>query len=369
MGIGLTCVLLLGAVLVFLKTSPQFGGKISKNDVRIFEMSKNFKAGKFVNESPTKATPSLKDAYRILKLLSQKQENTVPTKEISVNKLSDESFAKREKVTRFTWTGHSSFLLQMAEKNILLDPMFSEVPAPHPWLGTKRFSSELPIEVANLPYIDAVIYSHDHYDHLDYETVQTLKNRVGKFYVPLGVGKHLRAWGVAKAAIVELDWWQEAVLGTITLVATPARHFSGRSVDDTNTTLWASWVLFTEQERIFFSGDSGYDSHFKRIGAAYGPFDLALIECGQYNDDLPDFPIHMYPEQTVQASLDVRAKYLMPIHWAAFKLNQHPWKEPILRLEKSAAKDSLRLVTPEIGAMVSMDALDSHRTHWWEVYE
>jgi L-ascorbate metabolism protein UlaG (beta-lactamase superfamily) len=246
---------------------------------------------------------------------------------------------------------------------MLIDPMFSDVPAPHPWLGSKRFSDELPIEIENLPKIDAVIISHDHYDHLDYASIVKLKDKVDAYFVPLGVGVHLEAWGISSAKIHEKDWWEVTAFKNIQLTCTPAQHFSGRKFNNPKSTLWSSWVITSKDANIYFSGDSGYGKHFRQIGENYGPFDLALIECGQYNAMWPD--IHMFPDESAQAGLDLKAKALMPIHWGAFKLSTHAWTEPILQIRKKAHALGLPIVSPKIGAPIRIDKLPEPSSVWW----
>lgn len=191
---------------IFLNVSPQFGGEHAPSDIGRFEQSKNFKEGRFHNLSPTKTSPSMSDVGRLFKAMFGEVPEPRPLRPIVVDKVPEGEFAKRSLKTKLVWFGHSTFLLEMEGKRILLDPVFSQVPAPHPWLGEKRFSKELPIKVRDLPRIDALIISHDHYDHLDYESIQKIKDRVGKYFVPLGLGSHLQAWGVAKNDIVEMDW-------------------------------------------------------------------------------------------------------------------------------------------------------------------
>jgi L-ascorbate metabolism protein UlaG (beta-lactamase superfamily) len=355
--------------LLFLNLSPQFGGTDTSEAIARFVHSNNFKDSKFVNQSFTQTFPGLSDLGKVYKAVTKKVANTSPNQPIKVDKVSPQEFAKVSTETKFIWFGHSTFLIEIQGKRILLDPMLSQVPAPHPWLGSKRFSDELPMSIEDLPSIDAVIFSHDHYDHLDYETIQKIKGRVKTYYTPLGLGTHLQAWDVDKDAITELDWWEEAQFEDLKFIATPARHFSGRGLSDSMKTLWASWIIQSETENIFFSGDSGYDTHFKTIGNTYGPFDIAFMECGQYNDDLPDSPIHMYPEETAQAAVDVKAKYTMPIHWASFKLNNHPWKEPVKRLSKAAAGQNIKLVTPKIGQVIHLSNLNSSSSQWWNAYQ
>lgn len=361
-----TLVLIVG--IGFLNLSPQFGGEYTAEDVARLRTSKNFtKDGHFVNLEPTKTAPSFGDVGKMLSVLTADVPGLRPTEKLPVQNISGQELQSIPTKTRVIWFGHSAFLLEIGGKRILIDPMLSDVPAPHPWLGGERFTKKLPIAIENLPKIDAVILSHDHYDHLDYETIQRIKNKVSKYFVPLGVGAHLQAWGVDKKDIVELDWWEETTFDDLILTATPARHFSGRGLSDSKKTLWASWIIRSAEDNIYFSGDSGYGSHFKAIGEKYGPFDLALMECGQYNDSLPEFAIHMLPEETAQAGLDVRAEYIMPIHWGSFSLNAHPWKEPVERLTVKATELELNMITPVIGQIVELNQLES--SAWWKDYQ
>ena len=233
-------------------------------------------------------------------------------------------------------------------------------------LGGKRFSKELPIAIEKLPKIDAIVISHDHYDHLDYESIKKLKHKVDRFFVPLGLANHLLKWEVEKEKITELDWWQEANFENLKFISTPSQHFSGRGLTDRDKTLWCSWVIQSEKEKIFFSGDSGYGSHFKEIGDKYGPFDFAMMECGQYNELWQE--IHMFPEQTAQAGIDVKAKKLMPIHWGSFKLAQHAWTEPVERVVKKAEELNLKLIIPEIGKSTILEDSTFNYSKWWKNY-
>ena len=368
----ISLLLLIGALvavyLLFVTFYPSFGGDVTKERKLNYATSLQFENGKFVNTKRVNMDLGFSETLSLArKFFFTKVENGRPKQDIQVTKIDSSSIANYNSPTRFVWFGHSSFLLQMNHKNILIDPMFSAVPAPHSLLGAKRFSSELPIEVKKLPKIDAVLISHDHYDHLDYESIQLLMDRVTKFYTPLGVGAHLEAWGVSKDRIVELDWWQETTFDELTFVNTPARHFSGRKFSNRQSTLWSSWVIKSDTENIFFSGDSGYDSHFKEIGAKYGPFDFAMMECGQYNKMWPD--IHMFPEETAQAGIDLQAKKIMPIHWGAFKLAMHSWTDPVERVTIKANELNLPVITPKIGeAFLLGDAVINHQD-WWKNQE
>jgi L-ascorbate metabolism protein UlaG (beta-lactamase superfamily) len=267
---------------------------------------------------------------------------------------------------RITWFGHSAFLLQMDGKNILLDPMFSKSPSPFQSVGPQRFSDSLPATIDELPHIDLVIISHDHYDHLDYDSIKKLAHKTTMFFVPLGLAAHLRKWGVKDSQISELDWWDERTAGGFTLTCTPSRHFSGRTLTDRFATLWCSWVIRTDETKIFFSGDTGYGPHFKQIGEKYGPFDLDLLECGQYDPLWPN--VHMTPEQTMQAHLELRGKRMIPMHWGAFVLAFHAWTDPVERVLAAGAKVDATVITPKIGEVVRLKSKQYPIERWWEEY-
>ena len=348
----------------FINLSPQFGGEATKQQQEVFSKSKHYKDGKFVNNDGVKMEMSFKDTFKAMGTMFNSDSNSKPNKNIAVQKIDSITIADYNSKTRFIWFGHSTFLLQIKGKNVLIDPMFGNVPAPNPLLGSNRFSNELPIEIEKLPHIDAVLITHDHYDHLDYESIQKLKDKVNMFYTPLGVGIHLLKWGIEKERIIELDWWQEIKYDELTIRCTPAQHFSGRGLADREKTLWCSWIIQSDDENLFFSGDSGYAPHFKEIGDKYGPFDFAFMECGQYNDLWP--LVHMFPEETAQAGLDIKAKRMMPIHWGAFKLAPHSWTDPVERLSKKAKELKIDLVIPKIGEFIEIELNDSEEIYpWW----
>ncbi|WP_234974712.1 MBL fold metallo-hydrolase [Tenacibaculum agarivorans] len=352
--------------VLFVNLSPQFGGKPNEKQKVIFSKSPNYKNGQFINIGGVKNEMSGSDMIKAIGGMFKSIPNAKPNTLLNSNKIDSTNIANYNGKTRFIWFGHSTFLLQMNDKNILIDPMFGEVPAPHPLLGGKRFSKGLPIEIEKLPKIDAVIISHDHYDHLDYNSIKKLKNKVDQFFTPLGVGSHLKEWGVEQNRIIELDWWEQVKIENITFISTPAQHFSGRGLSDRDQTLWCSWIIQSQTENIFFSGDSGYGEHFKEIGDEYGPFDLAMMECGQYNELWPE--IHMFPEETAQAGVDIRAKKIMPIHWGAFKLAQHSWTDPIERVIQKAKELKIEVVTPEIGTPTEINQENQLDANWWSRY-
>ena len=358
----ITLLIIIG--VLFINLSPQFGGVASKQQQELFSKSKHYKDGKFLNNGGVKMEMSLKDSFKAMWILFKSNSKAEPNKNIAVQKIDSITIANYNSKTRFIWFGHSTFLLQIKGKNLLIDPMFGNVPAPNPLLGNNRFSNKLPIEIEKLPYIDAVLITHDHYDHLDYQSIKKLKDKVNMFYTPLGIGIHLLKWGVEKERIIELDWWQEIKYDELTIRCTPAQHFSGRGISDREKTLWCSWIIQSDDENLFFSGDSGYASHFKEIGDQYGPFDFAFMECGQYNNLWP--LVHMLPEETAQAGLDIKAKKMMPIHWGAFKLASHSWTDPVERISKKAKELNVDLVIPKTGEIIEIGLNNSEEIYpWW----
>jgi len=260
--------------------------------------------------------------------------------------------------------GHSTLLLKLNGHFWLTDPVFSERASPVGFLGPRRFHAP-PLSIDDLPPLTGVIISHDHYDHLDRAAVRALAPKVEHFVTALGVGDRLQGWGVPAAKIQQLDWWQETRVQGVRIVATPGQHFSGRGLSDANRTLWASWVIDSGSSRVFFSGDSGYFDGFARIGERFGPFDLTLIETGAYDADWAD--VHMQPEQSLQAHLDVRGKVLMPIHNGTFDLALHPWTEPFERIAALAQQQGAALATPRMGERVDIHAPAASRLWWRDV--
>jgi L-ascorbate metabolism protein UlaG (beta-lactamase superfamily) len=262
-----------------------------------------------------------------------------------------------------TWFGHSSYLITIHEKNILVDPVFSGNAAPVSWM-VKSFAGSDVYTPDDFPQIDALILTHDHYDHLDYRTVIKLRPKVKAVYCSLGLLSHLSYWGFTTDMIHEIDWWQKVSMDQdLSLTAAPARHFSGRGLKRFKT-LWSSFILRSGSYNLYLGGDSGYDQHFKEIGEKYGPFDIAILECGQYNTAWPF--IHMMPEETVQAAADLRANLLLPVHWGKFALAMHPWDEPIKRLVARAGQLHMKVTTPMIGEPVVLGAAYPYKD-WWKM--
>ena len=359
-------VLLIVTGTIFMNVSPQFGGIATEVQRQQFTQSAHFKDGIFENTVPTTLDIGFANTVRILyDFMFKDRPGLEPESPLPVQKIdAAQIIQKQPALKRLTWFGHSACLLEIEGKKIFFDPMLGESLGPLPLIGPKRYSQELPITIESLPYIDAVVLSHDHYDHLDYESIMKLKDKVGRFYVPLGVSAHLTKWGVHADQITELDWWEESSADGFTFTCTPARHFSGRGLFDRFTTLWASWIVKTENTNVYFSGDSGYGPHFKEIGDLYGPFDFVMLECGQYNTLWQE--IHMMPEQTVQAAIDLKGKLMMPIHWGSFTLAMHTWIDPINRVTLAAHEKLVPITTPEIGEPVFLQQQTFPQSEWWQ---
>ena len=262
-----------------------------------------------------------------------------------------------------TWYGHSSALVEIEGCRALFDPVWSERCSPSSWVGPRRLHPT-PVPLAGLPLLDAVVISHDHYDHLDAATVRELvRLQQAPFLVPLGIGAHLERWGVPADRIVELDWDEDVTIGGVRFTATEARHFSGRAFSR-DRTLWASWVLAGAKRRVFCTGDSGYFPDYAAIGATHGPFDATLMQIGAYGPSWPD--IHMTPEEAVVAHRDVRGDVLIPLHWATFNLALHDWAEPANRIWQEAKAGGIRLAVPRPGERIDVD--DPPQVDcWWQL--
>lgn len=264
---------------------------------------------------------------------------------------------------RVTWLGHSSVVVRMAGKTFLLDPQFSNRASPYQWAGPSRFHPTV-IALKDLPPIDAVIISHDHYDHLDMATIKELVSLTSApFIMPLGVGAHLEEWEVPDERIIEMDWWEETSIGGVKVVATPSRHFSGRGLTNRDETLWASWTLVGPVHRVFFSGDTGLFDGFREISKRYGPFDVAMFEIGAYHPNWGD--VHLGPDQAMTAFEMMDAKVVMPIHWGTFSLGMHGWKDPIQTFSDLAEFRGHRWVAPRPGDYVEPGVYEP-RTPWWD---
>ncbi|UOO80932.1 MBL fold metallo-hydrolase [Uruburuella testudinis] len=351
--------LLVAAVVAFVYLHPTFGGKPDAASMAKIQASPQFDGEKFNNAEPTGIDTSAGGSPSLLDWLSSvlnPPEGKQPGEPLPSVKLDAAQLQNGD----FVWLGHSTVLLKTDNQTLITDPVFYRA-SPIALAGSPFAVTHTPI-TADLPPLDAVLISHDHYDHLDYRAIKEIAPKTKRFYVPLGVKAHLQRWGIADNKIIELDWHESAKLGNIDLTLAPARHFSGRNFNNRFSTLWGSWVVKSPDLSLYFNGDSGYGRHFADIGAQYGPFDFAMIENGAYNENWAN--IHMTPEQSVQAAQDVRAAAVMPVHWAKFDLAYHTWREPIERFMAAAEDTPLQTATPQIGQVFNIRQLP--QVHWWE---
>lgn len=358
--IGAIVIVLVIVIYVFMQ-QDSFGQLPAGPRSERIARSPQFRDGIFQNIKETKMLADGASYFSIIrKVLFNSVEHKVPDRPLPALKTNLHTLALDS--PSFVWFGHSSYLISIDGKRILSDPVFSERASPVSYSGPKNFEGTGIYRVEDFPALDVVVITHDHYDHLDYESILKLKAKTRIFCVPLGVGAHLEHWGVPATQIREFDWWEgEMVIDSIHLTATPARHFSGRGFTR-NKTLWASFVLQTGGYKIFIGGDSGYDESFKNIGEKFGPFDMAMLECGQYD---PSWPyIHMMPEETVQAGLDLNAKAFLPVHWGKFSLANHPWRDPIIRAVNHARVTGANITAPRIGQVVHLNG-QLPFDEWW----
>jgi len=333
---------------------------LKANDTDLRGQSSQRRDGKFRNRRSMQKAGLGKMLQLLWRFTFNKPADTVPAHPIPVQAISREQLLCAPDRSLFR-LGHSTILLKLRGEFWLTDPVFSDRASPLQWMGPKRFHQP-PISIAELPPIKGVILSHDHYDHLDHGAILQLAGKASHFVAPLGVGDTLIGWGVPAEKVQQLDWWQGTWVDGLHLVATPAQHFSGRGLNDGNRTLWASWVILDGDLRLFFSGDSGYFDGFKEIGERYGPFDLTMIETGAYDQEWPD--VHMQPEQTLQAHLDLRGKRLLPVHNGTFDLAMHGWQDPFEHIVALTEQQGVPISTPQMGELLNLAEPRAGR-HWW----
>ncbi|MEM9730779.1 MAG: MBL fold metallo-hydrolase [Myxococcota bacterium] len=343
----LFAVLVLVVAVVVLANRAAFGKQAEGERLERMTESPQWDDGVFENPQPLWNDTSLTGmAKAILKssdfATPENADDDIPV----VQREGSEFEAEPESGLRVTWFGHSSMLIEVDGKKVLTDPVWGPSPSPVTWAGPRRWYAP-PIELDALPPVDAVLISHDHYDHLDYPTFEVIRDWDTLFFVPLGVGAHLAYWGVPEDRIVELDWWDRRDLAGLTIVCAPARHASGRGVFDQNATLWAGWALIGPEHRVFFSGDTGLFDGMKEIGEKLGPFDVTMLEVGAYNAAWPDW--HLGPEQAVLAHQWLQGEVMMPVHWGLFDLAAHGWTEPAERTLVSAREAGVTTAFPRPG--------------------
>ncbi|PTT71947.1 MULTISPECIES: MBL fold metallo-hydrolase [unclassified Chryseobacterium] len=357
-------VAVLVVLLYFVITGQEvFGAEAKGERLKRMQQSARYRDGQFQNLSET---PSLAEGYSMPKVMfdfffAKKNPLLKPLKNIPSIHTDLKNLPKNEDI--FVWLGHSSYYIQTDGVSFLIDPVLSSYGSPFKFFN-KAFSGADIFKPEDIPELDYLVITHDHYDHLDYPTVKAIKNKVKKVILPLGVGSHLERWGYEPEQLIEEEWGSEVVLkNDLKIIYTPARHFSGRKVKR-NVTLWTSYVLETPTKKLFLGGDSGYDTHFKMIGEKYGPFDYAFMENGQYNEAWKY--IHALPEDVIQASIDVKAKNIIPVHSSKFALALHAWNEPLEKVTKLGKDKNLNILTPMIGEPVDLNASDNKFRVWWK---
>lgn len=372
---ALISVMLLLGVLAWISTDHfrAFGGRPAGPRLDRMRVSPHFEDGAFVNLEPT-TMMAAKDYGKALRHWFFGKEMRTPICPVPIVTGPPGRFdAPPASGLRVTWLGHSTTLIELDGARFLTDPVWSERASPSTWFGPRRFHPP-PVAIEDLPPLDAVLISHEHYDHLDMRTIQALAARptaaangggATSFHVPLGIGAHLEAWGVPASRIVEHDWWQDAAIaGGVRVVSTPARHFTGRGVPWHTGSLWTSWSIIGPRHRLFFSGDTGLTESLREIGQRLGPFDVALLEIGQYHPTWGQ--IHLGPAGALDAFTRLGARTLIPIHWATFLLAYHAWSEPAETVVVEAQRRALTILTPRPGEPVEPAATPpSPTTAWW----
>jgi L-ascorbate metabolism protein UlaG (beta-lactamase superfamily) len=359
--VAIVCVI--GAAV--LNFWPPFGGSLQGDRAARAHASPQFRGGHFENVIPKTPMTNAVKLDLLQRQFSGNEMRTPPPQCPPVVQLAPANFTGSPTPgLRAIWFGHASVYLEIDGTRVMTDPVLSDYASPFPGIGPKRFHPP-PLALEALPKIDAVVISHDHYDHLDVQTVRGLAQSGAHFFVPLGIGAHLERWGVPATQFTELDWWQSADIAGLKLTSTPARHYSSRALRDGNATLWSSWSIAGPAHRVYFSGDTGFGPHFREIGERLGPFDLSLLKIGSYGPGQGWLDIHMDPEEAVKAHVAVKAKRMLPVHWATFNLAFHAWDEPIKRAVAAGRQHGIDLVTPRLGEAVTAGAAFTS-VSWWE---
>ncbi len=348
--------LIVVAVASFMYLAPTFGAKPVGDSLERVKNSVRYKDGKFINNEATVVdTRQPGESLGLLSFIFPAKDKN-PNSPLPSVQFDSSNFNSGD----FVWFGHSTLLFRSGQTNVLIDPVFNRA-SPIP-IGGKPFEMEETPSINALTSVDVVLISHDHYDHLDHLAIGALASRTGLFLVPLGNQAHLMRWGVPKAKIIELDWYESHRIDDTTFTLTPSRHFSGRGFTNRFSTLWGSWVVKSNDLSVYLSGDSGYSKDFTLIGERYGPFDIAFIENGAYDKQWSQ--IHMMPEQSVQAAIDLNAKLFFPIHWGKFDLARHRWVDPIERAINAANKQNIPVVAPLVGQVFQLSSPPFET--WWK---
>jgi len=348
-------------IYFYVTKNPQFGASLTKEEKTELKKSQHWKKGRFQNLEKTSMDITLSSIPGLIRENIKGKKNRNPGQDIPIYPFDADLFGK-DGTPKFIWYGHAVLLLQLSDINLLIDPMFGPDASPVGPIRTGRFSRDSLEIMKTLPPVELILLTHDHYDHLDFESIRHFRNGSERFLVPLGVGRHLINWGIPPDRISELGWWEKFEYAGLKLVFTPSRHFSGRGLFDRAKSLWGGWAIKSEAHNIYWSGDGGYGEHFKLIGDQLGPFDWGFMECGQYNERWHQ--IHMYPEESVKASQDAGVKMSIPFHWGAFSLAMHHWKDPVERFVNEAKAKEQDYLCPEPGQLIVMGRESSYP--WWE---
>ena len=351
-------VLIILFALAFVKLYKPFGASPNKKDKEDYaKRSEIFNDGKFKNTGDFNLNTGWEDKFKDRTTKKGvKPEQDLPFENYKYTEANIEDVL-------VTWFGHSSILIQINGKNILVDPIFEDLVSPVSFTGVRRYSP-IPVRIEDLPNIDAILLTHDHYDHTSYKSLTALENKTSKYLVPLGIDKDLEKFGISKEKIQNMAWWEETDLDGLKIACTPSRHFSSRYLLDKDVTLWCSWIVQSDKYTIFDSGDTGYGDHFKKIYEKYGEIDFALFDGAQYNEAWHD--VHLFPEETVEAAIDIHSKLTMLQHHSAFILSNHSWDDPIDRFTKRAKEKNILYVTPILGETFNIKEYEKYQTEWWK---
>ena len=356
------------AVIICLLVLAAYG--FNQNLVTLSEKDYSveyFVDGNFINQPPRAEDSPFKFFSILYRRFTQEREASRPETPIPVRPITRAQLERLpDNDVHVVKLGHSGLLIKAHEEYWLIDPIFSQRASPFSFMGPERFHPS-PIAIEELPSVSRILLTHNHYDHLDEETIRQLDNDNLQYTVPLGVKAELISWGVDPGRVSELGWWDAKAVKNGEVVLVPAQHFSGRGLSDRNKSLWGAWVIRLNDKRLFVSGDSGYFDGFKKIGRRYGPFDMAFIENGAYASYWPD--VHMTPAQTIQATLDINASYLVPVHNSTFDLAFHPWFEPLEKISAEASNANVKLLTPRFGEIINVQQPATFDTWWRDVMQ
>ena len=364
-----TCIYLICSLIIALFIGCTSMTETQKQRESRIQSSPQFQNGIFVNPNGVSSKLFSQESWEYIKdLIFTKRIDPEPPVDLPFHRLLPEQWTNQpEEQFSFSWLGHSSILISMENQLILVDPILEERAFPLSWMGPKRFHPS-PVTAEEIPEIDVVLITHDHYDHLEKTTLVTINDKVERFIVPLGIGTLLEGWGINPSKITELDWWETYSSASLKFHSTPAVHYAGRGLLDTNKRLWCSWSIVGKNKRAFISGDSGYFDGFKNIGDRLGPFDVTFLKIGAYSDKGTWHALHMTPEEAGQQHMDLRGQLLVPLHWASFDMAFHPWYEPIERLVAFSEQESVSLITPEVGEKIDLSGrIDT--SYWWVKYK